>query len=78
MKSGNPKSLGIIPEILSNNSEDILSELCREFYLTYNLKNNCRFIASRTSSVLNWKDIKKESLKKLYGEFIHKNNEKCD
>ena len=65
-------------QISSNNSEDNLAEICRESYLTHNLQNNCRYIASKTGTLLNWKSLKQESLKRIHEKFIHKNNENCD
>jgi len=65
-------------QILSNQSEDILSEICRESYLKYNLQSNYRYIVAKTSSILNWKSIKMESLKRLHSNFIHKNTDNCD
>lgn len=64
--------------ILSSHSEDILSEICRESFLANNLQSNYRNIAAKTNIILNWKSIKKESLKIIHGSFIHNNMDNCD
>lgn len=63
-------------QISSNNYEDFLSEICRETYCSHNLQNNYRCIASKTSSILNWKYIKMEALNTICNNFISKNAEK--
>ena len=65
-------------QILSNQSDDIIAEICRESYLTFNLKNNCQIIAAKTGTILNWKSIKRESLARIQMDFIHKKVNNCD
>lgn len=64
--------------ILSYQSDDILSEICRETYLTNNLQSNYRNIATKTSAILNWKPVKNESLKRIRESFIHSIKDNCD
>jgi hypothetical protein len=58
--------------VTSNDSEKIVSDICQESYLKYNLVLNSKKICEITGTIVDWKLIRNESIGKLSQNFIEK------
>lgn len=58
--------------ISSTNCDDKMTEMCIDSFFSNNTQSNFNRIASRTSSFIDWKNVKKEVIKSLYSDFIKK------
>lgn len=56
----------------SNDSEKLLSEICQESYFTNNLVSNSKAVVRITGTILDWKQSKYESIRRLTEKFIEK------
>lgn len=56
----------------SDQSNDKIAEISMDSFLSNNIQSNYNRIVSRTNSFVDWKDLKKESIKSIYSDFIEK------
>ena len=54
----------------SGKSEDFQSEICRESYLSNSVNETFKIVSSKTNSIIDWKEIKLESLERICSNFI--------